>query len=70
MASWACSISDSFIEDASIRWYVFHLTKYFRSCPLNCVHLNTACTSNSNSLLMGSSGGLKASRTTDFKSET
>jgi hypothetical protein len=42
MASWACSMSDSFTQDASMGWYPFHLTKYSRSRPLTRVHLNTA----------------------------
>ncbi len=75
MASWACSISDSFTQDASIGWYPFHLTKYSRARPLSCLDLSMACTSNSGSLWTKSSGdlelcsrlGLEASQATDFK---
>jgi len=78
MASWACSMSDSFTQDASIGWYPFHLTKYSRSHPLICLDLSTASTSNSSSLWTKSGGGLElcsrsgleASRATGFKSET
>jgi hypothetical protein len=31
MAYWACSIFDSFTQDASIGWFPFHLTKYSHS---------------------------------------
>jgi hypothetical protein len=78
MASWACSISNSFTQDAFIGWYPFHLTKYSRSRPFSCLDLNVASTSNSYSLWMRSNGslelrsrlGLEASRETNFKSET
>ncbi len=50
MVSWACSISDSFTQDASIGWYPFHLTKYSCSRPLNCLDLSTTSISNSGSL--------------------
>jgi hypothetical protein len=78
MASWACSMSDSFTQDASIGWYPFHLTKYSHYHPLNCLDLNTTSTSNSSSLSMRSGGGLElysqlgreASWTIDFRSQT
>ncbi len=78
MASWACSMTDSFTQDASIRWYPFHFTKYSRSHPLSCLDLSTASTLNSGSLWTKSSGGLElcswlgleASRVTDFKRKT
>jgi len=35
MASWACSMSNSFTQDASIEWYPFHFTKYSHSCLLS-----------------------------------
>jgi hypothetical protein len=41
MASWACSMLNSFTQDASIGWYPFHLTKYSRSHPLSCLDLST-----------------------------
>ncbi len=56
MASWACSISDSFTQDAFIGWYLFHLTKYSRFCPLSYLNLSTTSTSNSGSLWTKSSG--------------
>ncbi len=37
IASWACSVFDSFTQDASIGWYPFHLTKYYRSRPLSLI---------------------------------
>ncbi len=75
MASWACFISNSFIQDASIGWYPFHLTKYSHSPPLSCLDLSTTFTSNSSSLWTRLGGGLElcsqlgleASRETDFK---
>jgi hypothetical protein len=78
MASWACSISDSFTQDASIGWYPFHFTKYSRSRPLNCLDLNTASTSNYGSLWTKFGGGLElcyrlgleASWATGFKRKT
>ncbi len=78
MASWACSMSDSFTQDAFIGWYPFHLTKYSRSRPLSCLDLSMASTSNSGSLWTKSGGGLElcsrlgleASRETDFKRKT
>ncbi len=78
MASWACSMSDSFTQDASIGWYHFHLTRYSRSRPLNCLDLSTASTSNFGSLWTKSGGGLRlyfrlgleASRETGFKRNT
>jgi hypothetical protein len=78
MASWACSMSDSFTQEASIRWYPFHLTRYSRSHPLSCLDLSTASTSNSGSLWTKFGGGLEvcsrlgleASRATGFKKET
>jgi hypothetical protein len=78
MASWACSISDSFTQDASIGWYPFHLTKYSCSHPLSCLDLNTTSTSNSGSLWTKSGGvlelcsrlGLEASQATSLKRET
>jgi hypothetical protein len=78
MASWACSISDSFTQDASIRWYPCHLIKYSRSRPLSCLDLSIASTSNFGSLWTKSDGGLElcsqlgleASWATDFKKET
>jgi hypothetical protein len=56
MASWACSISDSFTQDASMGWYPFHLTKYSHSHPLSCFDLNTTFISNSSSLWIRSGG--------------
>jgi hypothetical protein len=44
MASWACSISDSFTQDGSIEWYPFHLTEYSCSHPLSCLDLSMAST--------------------------
>jgi hypothetical protein len=44
MASWACSILDSFTQDASIWWYPLHLTKYSYSRPLSCLDLSTVVT--------------------------
>ncbi len=78
MASWACSISDSFTQEASIGWYPFHLTKYSYSRPLSCLDLSTTSTSNSGLLWTKSGGGLefcsrlglKASQATAFKKET
>ncbi len=78
MASWACSMSNSFTQDASIGWYPFHLTKYSRSRPLTCLDLSTTSTSNSGSLWTKSGRGLElcswsgfeASRVTGFKRET
>jgi hypothetical protein len=78
MASWACSMSDSFTQDAFIGWYPFHFTKYSRSYPLSCLDLNTASTSNSGSLWTKFGGGLElhfqlgfeASRETGFKRDT
>ncbi len=78
MASWACSMSDSLTQDASIGWYPFHFTRYSRFRPLSCLNLSTASTSNSGSLWTKSGGGLelcsrlglKASRETGFKRET
>jgi hypothetical protein len=78
MASWACSISDSFIQDAFIGWYPFHLTKYLHFHSLDCLDLSTASTSNSGSLWTKSGGGvelrsqlvLEASWATGFKRET
>ncbi len=78
MASWACSMSDSFTQDVSIGWYPFHFIKYFRSCPFSCLDLSTASTSNFGSLWTKSGGGLElcfrlgleASRATNFKRET
>jgi hypothetical protein len=58
-SSWACSMSDSFTQDAFIGWYPFHLTKYSYSRPLNCLDLNMASTSNSSFLWTKSSGGLE-----------
>jgi hypothetical protein len=59
MASWACSMSNSFTQDASIGWYPFHLTKYSRSHPLSCLHLSTTSILNSGSLWTKSGGGLE-----------
>ncbi len=59
MASWACSMSDSFTQEASIGWYPFHFTRYSRSCPLSCLDLSTASTSNFGSLWTKSGGGLE-----------
>ncbi len=78
MASWSCSILDSFIQDASIGWYPFHLTKYSCFRRLNCLDLSTASISNFASLWTKFGGGfelcywlgLEASRATDFKRET
>ncbi len=78
MASWACSMSDSFTQDASIGWYPFHFTKYSRFRPLNCLDLSMASTSNSDSLWTKLGGGLElcsrlgleASRATGFKKDT
>ncbi len=78
MASWACSMSDLFTQDASIGWYPFHLTRYSRSRPLSYLDLSTASTSNSGSLWTKSGGGLEwcsrlgleASQETGFKRET
>ncbi len=78
MASWACSMSDSFTQETSIGWYPFHLTRYSRSRPLSCLDLSTTSTSNSGSLWTKSGGGLEwcsrlgleASRETGFKRET
>jgi hypothetical protein len=50
MASWACSISDSFTQDAYIGWYPFHLTKYSCFRPLSYLDLSMASTSNYGSL--------------------
>ncbi len=78
MASWACSMSDSFTQEASIGWYPFHFIKYSRSRPLSCLDLNTASTSNFGSLWTKSGEGLElffrlgleASWETGFKKET
>ncbi len=78
MASWACSMLDSFTQEAYIEWYPFHLTRYSRSRPLSCLNLSTASTSNSGSLWTKSGGGLEvcsrlgleASRATGFKKKT
>ncbi len=78
MASWACSMSDSFTQDASIGWYPFHFTKYSCSRHLSCLDLSMASTSNSGSLWTKLSGGLElyswlgleASRGTGFKRDT
>jgi hypothetical protein len=78
MASWSCSMLNSFTQDAYIGWYPFHLTKYSRFCPLSCLDLSTASTSNFGSLRMRLGGGLElcfqlgleASQETSFKSET
>jgi len=59
MAFWACSISDSFTQDASIGWYPFHFTKYSRFHPLSCLDLSMASTSNSGSLWTKFGGGLE-----------
>ncbi len=58
MASWGCSMSDSFTQDASIAWYRFHLIRYSLSRPLSCLDLSTAYTSNSGSLWTKSGGAL------------
>jgi len=78
MAFWACSMLDSFTQDASIEWYPFHLTKYSYSRSLSYFDLNTASISNSSSLSIKLGGGLElyirlgleASWVTNFKSET
>jgi hypothetical protein len=78
MASWACSISDSFTQDASIGWYPFHLTKYFHSHPLSCIDLSMTSILNSGSLWTKFGEGLElcfqlgleASWATDFKRKT
>ncbi len=78
MVSWACSMLDSFTQEASIGWYPFHFTRYSRSRPLNYLDLSTASTSNSGSLWTKSGGGLEvcsrlgleASRAIGFKKET
>ncbi len=78
MAYWACFMLDSFTQDASIGWYPFHLTKYSRSCPLSCLDLSTASTSNFDSIWTKSGGGfelysrlgLTASRETGVKRDT
>jgi hypothetical protein len=59
MVFWACSISDSFTQDASIGWYPFHLTKYSQFRPLSCLDLSTTSTLNYGSLRTKSSGGLE-----------
>ncbi len=78
MAFWACSMLNSFTQDAFIGWYPFHFTRYSRFFPLSCFDLSTASTSNSGSLWTKSGGGLEscsrlgleASRETDFKRDT
>ncbi len=78
MAPWACSISNSFTQDASIKWYPFHLTKYSHSRPLSCLDLSTTSTSNFGSLWTKSGGGLElcsqlsleASQVIGFKRKT
>jgi len=42
MVSWACSMLDSFTQDASIGWYPFHLTKYSHSRPFSYLDLSMA----------------------------
>jgi hypothetical protein len=59
MASWACSILDSFTQNASIGWYPFHLTKYSPSHPFSYLDLSTTSTLNSGSLWTKSGGGLE-----------
>ncbi len=78
MDFWACSMSNSFTQYASIGWYPFHLTKYSRFRPFSCFDFSTTSTSNSGSLWTKSGGGLElyfrlgleVSRATDFKRET
>jgi hypothetical protein len=78
MAFWACSISDSFTQDAFIGWYPFHLTKYSYFCALSYLDLSATSTSNSGSLWTKFGGGfelcsrlgLEASQATDFKRKT
>ncbi len=78
MGSWACSMSDSFTQDASIRWYPFDLTKYFHSRPFSCLNLITTSISNLGSLSIRLGGGLElyfwlnfeASHATDLKNKT
>jgi hypothetical protein len=78
MASWACSMYDSFTQNASIRWYPFHLIKYSYSCPFNCLELNIVSISNLGSLSMKLGGGfelyfslsLEASWATSLKNKT
>jgi hypothetical protein len=36
MVYWASSMSNSFTQDASIEWYLFHFIKYSHSCPFSC----------------------------------
>jgi hypothetical protein len=60
MASWACSMSNSFInQGAPIKWYLFHLINYFRFRPFSCFNLITSFTSNLGSLSIRSGGGLE-----------
>jgi len=78
MVCWACSIFNSFTQDASIGWYPFHSTKYSRFCPLSCLDLRITSTSNFSSLWITYGGvlqlcfwlGLEASWETNFKSDT
>ncbi len=78
MAYWACSIFDSFTQDACTRWYPFHLTKYSHYHPLSCFDLTMVSISNFGLLSMNSGGGpelcsilgLEASWLTDLKNKT
>ncbi len=78
MASWACSTYDSFTQDASIGWYLFHLTKHSRFCLFNCHDLSITSILNLGSLSMKLGGSfvlyfllsLEASQVTNLKKKT